>query len=467
MSEESALIKVFVKSPTQKYEVEIAPDATVSDLKDKVLVLVPTANKEQICIIYTGKILKDEETLSHNKIGDGHTVHLVIRNQNRPAATSSPAPAATTTAPSATPSATPSSTDAPPTTPPPNPFGLFGASGGAAPTPAEILANPNLLRNVTENPIVQSLMGNPEFMRTIISSNPTFQQMIERNPELGHIINDPNMMRQTMEMMRNPNMMNEMMRNHDQAIRNLQGLPGGEAALERLYTDVQEPLMNSAASSLGGNPFASLRSDQQQPRVDRAGQENNEALPNPWASNNSQSSNNSAPNNRSNDFSSMMDSPGMSSLMEQMMSNPSIQASMFSPEVIDSIRQNMSSNPALIDSIIGSIPSARDNPQISEGIRRSFPQMLNMMTDPSVLAAMRNPAVAEAFRKIQEGFNVLRREAPQLLNMFQAGGAASGLDSLFSGVGGAGGAAGAPGGGANIADLLNGLNMGGGVVSYD
>ena len=47
-------------------------------------------------------------------------------------------------------------------------------------------------------------------------------ELLQRTPELGHIINAPNMMRQTMEMMRNPNMMNEMMRNHDQAIRNLQ-----------------------------------------------------------------------------------------------------------------------------------------------------------------------------------------------------------------------------------------------------
>ena len=57
-------------------------------------------------------------------------------------------------------------------------------------------------------------------------------------------------------------MMQEMMRNHDIAIRNLQGIPGGEAALERLYNDVHEPLLNSTTGSLGGNPYASR--DQQQ-----------------------------------------------------------------------------------------------------------------------------------------------------------------------------------------------------------
>lgn len=107
--------------------------------------------------------------------------------------------------------------------------------------------------------------------------------------------------------------------------------------------------------------------------------------------------------------------------------------------------------------IVGQIPSARDNPQISEGIRRSFPQMLNMMSDPSVMEAMRNPRVSEAFRQIQEGFSTLRREAPQLLNLFQAGamgGGAFGSDANASSAG----ANSANG----LADLFNSMNMGGG-----
>lgn len=39
-------------------------------------------------------------------------------------------------------------------------------------------------------------------------------------------------------------MFNEMMRSNDRAVSNLQGLPGGQAALQRLYQDIQEPLMN-------------------------------------------------------------------------------------------------------------------------------------------------------------------------------------------------------------------------------
>jgi len=38
----------------------------------------------------------------------------------------------------------------------------------------------------------------------------------------------------------------------------LQSLPGGFGALQRMYRDIQEPMMNAATEGLGGNPFAAL-----------------------------------------------------------------------------------------------------------------------------------------------------------------------------------------------------------------
>ena len=43
-----------------------------------------------------------------------------------------------------------------------------------------------------------------------------------------------------------------MMRNQDRALSNLEALPGGMNALERLYRDVQEPMMDATARP---NPF--------------------------------------------------------------------------------------------------------------------------------------------------------------------------------------------------------------------
>ena len=38
-----------------------------------------------------------------------------------------------------------------------------------------------------------------------------------------------------------------MMRNQDRAMSNIENLPGGMQALERMYRDIQEPMMNATA----------------------------------------------------------------------------------------------------------------------------------------------------------------------------------------------------------------------------
>jgi len=52
------------------------------------------------------------------------------------------------------------------------------------------------------------------------------QGVLERNPEIGHVLNNPQLMRQAMEIARNPALMQEMMRNQDVALRNIESLPG-------------------------------------------------------------------------------------------------------------------------------------------------------------------------------------------------------------------------------------------------
>ena len=40
-------------------------------------------------------------------------------------------------------------------------------------------------------------------------SNPQMQAMMDANPQIRHVLNDPSVLRQTMEMMRNPNAMQQ------------------------------------------------------------------------------------------------------------------------------------------------------------------------------------------------------------------------------------------------------------------
>lgn len=99
--------------------------------------------------------------------------------------------------------------------------------------------------------------------------NPLFRLVMQRNPEIGQTLRDPQTLRQAMEMARNPSMMEEMMRQQDRAISNLTSLPGGMNHLQRIYRDIQEPMMNAVSnmgirgggqSADGGseNPFADL-----------------------------------------------------------------------------------------------------------------------------------------------------------------------------------------------------------------
>ncbi len=72
------------------------------------------------------------------------------------------------------------------------------------------------------------------------------------------MINNPTLMRETMELARNPAALQELMRNHDRALSNLESIPGGFNALQRIYRDVEEPMMDAAREQFGRNPFSAL-----------------------------------------------------------------------------------------------------------------------------------------------------------------------------------------------------------------
>ncbi|MBA0601726.1 hypothetical protein Gorai_004896 [Gossypium raimondii] len=141
-------------------------------------------------------------------------------------------------------------------------------------------------------------------MRSLIMSNPQMREIIDRNPELGHILNDPSILRQTLEAARNPELMREMMRNTDRAMSNIEASPEGFNMLRRMYENVQEPFLN--ATTMGGNngnspatnPFAALLGNQGGSQARRSpintsttGSEtvqgqtspNTNPLPNPWS----------------------------------------------------------------------------------------------------------------------------------------------------------------------------------------
>lgn len=86
-------------------------------------------------------------------------------------------------------------------------------------------------------------------------------------------------MRQSLQMMSNPNAMQEAMRHQDLAMSRLENHPEGFNALRRMYEDVQEPLMEASQNAFQSQP-APQQSQQSNPW--QSNTPNTAALPNPW-----------------------------------------------------------------------------------------------------------------------------------------------------------------------------------------
>ena len=56
---------------------------------------------------------------------------------------------------------------------------------------SEVLGNPDMLRQIMDSPLTQSLMSNPEIMRSLIQANPQMQQVRRATKSWPHLIKDP------------------------------------------------------------------------------------------------------------------------------------------------------------------------------------------------------------------------------------------------------------------------------------
>ncbi|XP_044728399.1 ubiquilin-1 isoform X2 [Chrysoperla carnea] len=356
--ENSKKISVVVKTPKEKQTIEVEDDASIKDFKD-VIAEKFGAEPDQLCLIFAGKIMKDSDTLQTHNIKDGLTVHLVIKTAPRPA-------------------------DAGPQRPPADisatPFGL-GSLGGLAGLEGlgmgapnfmelqnrlqtELLSNPDTMRQVLENPLVRALMNDPENMRTLITSNPQMRDLMERNPEISHMLNNPELLRQTMELARNPSMLQELMRSHDRAISNL-------------------------------------------------GTENRDPLPNPWAPGGGSSG--GAARQQPRPGTGVLNSPAMQSLLQQMSENPQLMQNMMSAPYTQQMLQALSADPNMANQIINQNPLLAGNPTMQEQMRNMMPQFLQQLQNPEVHNMMTNPQALNALLQIQQGMEQLRQVAPGLV----------------------------------------------------
>uniref|UniRef100_A0A674K915 Ubiquilin 1 n=1 Tax=Terrapene triunguis TaxID=2587831 RepID=A0A674K915_9SAUR len=328
------VLKVTVKTLKQKEQFEVAESSTIRAFKDEVAKRFK-APSDLLVLIFAGKILKDQDTLSQHGVRNGFSIHLVIRSQKRP----QDHPAEPTNA--ATPLMPPAlqhlglrysnvselrgrleelvassrelvaqimenllfeiiSSDLDLNTINSNPFllgFLIGVTGmsvlGLDPTDVSDLMSEaseadgsiqDLMSEVAQHPMVQSILTNTDLVQEILFSNPQMQQLAEQNPEINHILRNPDFIREMIEVSSSPAMLQEIIRNHDRALSNLESIPGGYSALQQLYSEIEEPMMNTVQAQFGSNPSESLENN---PPLGGASlparMENRDPLPNPWA----------------------------------------------------------------------------------------------------------------------------------------------------------------------------------------
>ncbi|KAJ2162698.1 hypothetical protein GGF46_000423 [Coemansia sp. RSA 552] len=158
---------------------------------------------------------------------------------------------------------------------PRNVSGIANANAPSPPSPTQSMAHQ----------AQQLFMTNPQLAQTIMMANPQMREAMENNPELRQMMNDPEIMRQSLDAAQNPRLMQEVQRNNDRVLSNLDAAPGGFAHIRRMYHNIQEPLVRASDNGM------QLTLDQLNGSRARAlgvkkpdnSKINTTPLPNPWA----------------------------------------------------------------------------------------------------------------------------------------------------------------------------------------
>ena len=218
-------MNLFIRRSTGvKFHVTVDGDAaTVLSLKESIAAAESDLPVETQRLIYKGRILdNDPMLLSFYGISHDSTLHLVKGSASR-ASVSSAAVSSTAVSSAANTTAVSSSSTTPNTT-------LNGNS--TPPPPSSLLlptttttTDPEQLAELMNSPMMQAVMT-PDVLRNMMDSNPQMRELMRQNPQLREVLNDPDLMRQSLQMMRDPNAMRNAMRNQELAMSQIENMPG-------------------------------------------------------------------------------------------------------------------------------------------------------------------------------------------------------------------------------------------------
>merc|ERR1712176_1230402 len=106
------------------------------------------------------------------------------------------------------------------------------------------------------------MLSDPAVLKEIFNNDPKLQQLLEENPLIQKLFDDPEMLERMRNMLLNPSMAQEMRRQQDLAVSNLNTVQGGEEMLQQVMEPLQSALERAFQNQSGSTSSSSQsRSD--------------------------------------------------------------------------------------------------------------------------------------------------------------------------------------------------------------
>ncbi|XP_040820236.1 ubiquilin-like protein [Ochotona curzoniae] len=272
----SSVTRVIVKTPGNQKDFVVADDTSVRQFKEKLSAHFK-CQMDQLVLVFMGRLLKDHDTLGQWGIVDGHIIHLVIKSKHgsRSLAHSSRNLSTNESCHQERNTKGKSSEVC-------QPADKSQASGesvlfveSAVPklhTQDLEVGQSEHIAQILGNPSIQRLLSNMEFMQQFISEHLDMQQLIQQNPEVFHLLDNSDILCQTLELARSLATIQEAMQiqRPAQTLEHSVNLPhslaldtieGGNNVMNQSCADTTDQI-NSLQDPFGGNLFTALLAGQ-------------------------------------------------------------------------------------------------------------------------------------------------------------------------------------------------------------
>lgn len=271
-----SVIRVTVKTPGHQNSFTVAGDTSVRQFKEKLSAHF-RCQMDQLVLVFMGRLLKDHDILSQRGITDGHTIHVVIKSEHgsrflpysfRNLLTNNPCHQDGSTKENSSRVCQPAGT-------------------GQTKVESSLLMESDAPKVGTQNPeedssehiiqmlenlCVQRMLSSVALMRQLISEHPDAQDLIQQNSEVSHLLENSEILCQTLELARHLAIIQEIMQIYQPA-QNLEHppnpqpylgfetIPNGNTALGQSY-DFNDQMLNGMQHLLGGNTFTAFLAGQ-------------------------------------------------------------------------------------------------------------------------------------------------------------------------------------------------------------